>query len=58
MAQLWQFKQGHPKPAFSQQVQNGDQVKLFKNRPKSSPRLNGPKALYRKWHSTVISMHV
>ena len=50
MAKLWQFLQGHPKPAFSEKVQRGDQGKFFKNRPKSSPRLKGPKALWRKWY--------
>ena len=44
MAKLWQFRQGHPKPAFSEKVQRGDQGKLVKNRPKSSPPLKGPKA--------------
>ena len=58
MAQLSQFKQGHPKPAFSEKVQRGDQGKFFKNRPKSSPRLKGPKALWRKWHYPLISMHL
>ena len=48
MAKLWQFLQGYPKPAFSEKVQRGDQGKFFKNRPKSSPRLKGPKALWRK----------
>ena len=50
MAKLWQFLQGHPKPAFSEKVQKRDQGKFFKNHPKSSPRLKGPKALCRKWH--------
>ena len=45
MTKLWQFWQGHPKPAFSKKVQRGDQRKFFKNRLKSSPRLKGPKAL-------------
>ena len=45
MAKLQQFLQGHPKPAFSEKVQRGDQEKFFKNRPKSSPRLKGLKAL-------------
>ena len=40
MAKLWQFSQGHPKPAFSEKVQRGDQGKFFKNRLKSKPRLN------------------
>ena len=48
----------HPKPAFSEKVQRGDQGKFFKNRPKSSPRLKGPKALWRKWHYPLISMHL
>ena len=56
MAKLQQFLQGHPKPAFSENVQRGDQGKFFKHRPKSSPRLKGPKALWRKWHYPLISM--
>ena len=58
MAQLWQFLQGHPKPAFSEKVQRGDQGKFFKNRPKRCPRLKGPKALWRKWHYPLNSMHL
>ena len=58
MAKLWQFLQGHPKPAFSVKVQRGDQAKFFKNRPKSSPRLKGPKAHWRKCHYLLISMHL
>ena len=50
MTKSWQFWQGHPKPAFSEKVQRGDQGKFFKNRPKGCPRLKGPKALWRKWH--------
>ena len=49
-AKLWQFLPGHPKPAFSVKVQRGDQGNFFKNRPKSSPRLKGPKAHWCKWH--------
>ena len=56
MAKLQQFLQGHPKPAFSEKVQRGDQGKFFKNRPKSSLRLKGPKALCRKWHYLRTSM--
>ena len=52
------FLQGLPKPAFSKKVQRGDQEKLFKNRPKSCPRLKGLKALWRKWHYPLISMHL
>ena len=58
MAKLWQFLQGHPKPAFSEKVQRGDQGKFFKNRPKSSPRLKDPKVLLRKLHYPLISMHL
>ena len=58
MAKLWQFWQGHPKPAFSEKVQKGDQGKFLKNRPKTSPRLKGPKALKHKWHYPLISMHL
>ena len=58
MAQLSQFQQGHPKPAFSEKVQRGDQGKFFKNRPKSSLRLKGPKALCGKWHYPLISIHL
>ena len=45
MAKLLQFLQGHPKPAFSEKVQMGDQGKFLKNHPKSSPRLKGLKVL-------------
>ena len=58
MAKLLQFSQGHPKPAFSEKVQRGDQGKFFKNRPKGCPRWKGPKALWRKWHYPLISMHL
>ena len=56
MAKLLQFLQGHPKPAFSEKVQRGDQGKFLKNRPKSSPRLKELKALWRKWHYPLISI--
>ena len=56
MAKLWQFLEGHPKPAFSEKVQTGDQGKFFKNRQKSSPRLKGPKVIWRKWYYPLISM--
>ena len=47
-AKLWQFLQGYPKLAFSEKVQRGDQGKFFKNRLRSSLRLKGSKALWRK----------
>ena len=58
MAKLWQFLQGHPKPAFSEKVQRGNQGKFFKNRPKSSPRFKSPKTLWSKWNYPLISMHL
>ena len=58
MAKLQQFLQGHPKPAFSEKVQGGDQEEFFKNRPKTSLRLKGLKALWRKWHYRLIRMHL
>ena len=45
-------------PDFSEKVERGDQGKFFKNRPKSSPCLKGPKALWRNWHYPLISMHL
>ena len=56
MAKLWQLLQGHTKPAFSEKLHRGDQAKFLKNRANSSPRLKGPKALWRKWHYPVISV--
>ena len=47
-----------PKPAFSEKVQRGHQGKFFKNRPKGCPRWKGPKALWRKWHYPLVSMHL
>ena len=58
MAKLLQFSQGHPKPAFSEKVQRGDQRRFFKNLPKGCPRLKGPKALWRKCHYPLICMHL
>ena len=36
----------------------GDKEKIFKNRPKSSPCLKGPTALWRECHYPLISMHL
>ena len=58
MAKLWQILRTHSKPAFSEKVQRGDQGNFFKNRQKSSPRLQGLKAIWRKWHYLPISMHL
>ena len=48
MAKLREFLKNHPKPAFSEKVQRGDQGKFFKNHPKSSPRLKLPKSSLAK----------
>ena len=58
MAKLWQFSQGHPKPAFSEKVQRGDEEKFFKDSQKLSPNLKGPTALLRKSHYPLISMQL
>ena len=56
MAKLWHFLQGNPKPAFSKKVQRGDQGKFFKNRPKSSPPLKGPKSTLAQMALSLFSM--
>ena len=38
MAKLWQFRQGHPKAAFSEKVQRGDEEKFFEV-PQKQPSL-------------------
>ena len=58
IAKLWQFSLRHPKEAFSEKVQRVDQGKLLKNRLKTSPRLEGSKALWRKQHYPLITMHL
>ena len=58
MAKLWQFRQGHPKPAFSEKVQMGDEEKFFKDRPKNSPHLKKPTARWPKGHYPLISMQL
>ena len=58
MAKLVQFLEGHPKPEFSEKVQRGDKRKFLKNRPKSSLRLKGPKALWCKLNYTLIIMQL
>ena len=58
MTKLWQFSERHPRPAFSEKVQRGDQGKFYKNGTKSGPPLKGLKALWRKWHYPPISMHL
>ena len=43
---------------FSEKVQRGDQGKFVINRPKRNPRLKVQKALLRKWHYPLISIHL
>ena len=45
-------------PHFLKKVQRGHQGKFLKNRQKSSIRLKGPKAPWRKWHYPRTSMHL
>ena len=58
MSKVRQFSQGHPKPAFSEKVQKGDQEKFFKNRLKRRLRLKGLKARWCRWHCHLISMRL
>ena len=44
MGKLLYFWQDHPKPAFSKNVQSGNQGKFFKNRQKSSSRFKRPQS--------------
>ena len=56
MEKLWQLLQDHPKPAFSEKVQRGDQGNFFKNRPRIRDCMKRLKALWRKWHYPSIRM--
>ena len=56
ITKLWQFSQGHRKPAFCEKVHRGGKETFFKNRAKSSSRLKGATALWRKQHYPLISM--
>ena len=47
-----------PKTRIFWKKGKGGTEKFFKNRPKSCPRLKDPKALWRKWHYPLISMHL
>ena len=58
MAKLWQFLEGHPKPAFFRKRGKGGPREIFQKSPKSSPRLKGKKALWRKLNYTLIKMHL
>ena len=43
MAKVWQFLQGHPKPAFSEKVERGDEEKFFEV-PQKQPSLKKAKS--------------
>ena len=58
MAKLWQFLQGHPKPAFSKKVQRGDQRKFFKIAQKDAIAEKAQKAVWRKWHFPLIGTNL
>ena len=59
MAKLWQFLGKSPKTRiFLKKKQSGDQEKLLKNRPRSTPRFKGPRALWRKRHYPLICIHL
>ena len=58
MTKLWQFLERHPRPAFSEKVQRGDQGKFLKIPEKRSHRLKGRQALSRQWHYPLIKMHL
>ena len=45
-------------PHFSEKEERGDQGKFFKNPPKKSPFLKGPKALWRKLNYTLFKMRL
>ena len=47
-----------PKTRILWKSSKGGTREIFQNRPKKSPRLKGPKALWRKWHYPLISMHL
>ena len=44
MAKLWQFWQGHPKPAFSKKRAKGGPREIFQKSPKNQPSLERPKS--------------
>ena len=47
-----------PKTRIFKKSGKGTPREVFQNRPKRSPRLKGPKALWRKWHYPLISMQL
>ena len=51
------FREVIENPHFLKKCKGGTRGNFFKNRSKSKPRLKGRKALSRKWHYRLISMH-
>ena len=45
-------------PHFLRKCKGGTKGNLLKDRPQGSPRLKGPKALWRTWYYPLISMHL
>ena len=58
MAKLWQFLQGHLKPAFSKKKWKGATKENVSKIAQKTPRLKGPKGFWRKCHFPLISMHL
>ena len=54
MAKLWQFRQGHPKPAFSKKRAKGTPREIFQKSPKKEPSLKKPKKTLRQ---TALSFY-
>ena len=58
MRKLWHLSQGYPKQAFSENVKGGTKTNFSKKALKTSPRLKGLTALWRKLHYTLISLQL
>ena len=58
MAEFCNFCKVTKNPHFLKRCKGGTKEKFFKNRPEISPRLNGLRALWRKWHYPLISIHL
>ena len=52
------FRKVTPNPLFLKKCEGGTKGNVLKNRPKGCPRWKGLRALLRKWHYRLISMHL
>ena len=52
------FRKVTQNPHFLKKCKGETKGNFFKNRPKSSHRFKGLKALWHKWHYPPISMHL